>query len=223
MKNILYTGTNPEKYEVLGNVIHHPMIAISAAAMDKKDIENIKAHLAVYDMLLFTSRFGVQYFFALLEKENISLDQFANKEMVVIGHETAAALKKAGLKPDLEALDESSLGLLTAMKEKYGLKDKSILFPRSSMPNPFLEDELTRLGSLVQAVTVYKNTKPAKRDLPKETIDKVIFTSPSTVRNFLDDYGDIPDDWLIYSRGRLTSRILQKAGYSCVNVNVLFK
>jgi uroporphyrinogen-III synthase len=72
---------------------------------------------------------------------------------------------------------------------------------------------LNALGALVSEITIYENTKPAKRDLPSVPIDGVIFTSPSTVRNFLTDYGTIPSSWQIMAKGPVTLKTLQEAGY----------
>jgi uroporphyrinogen III methyltransferase/synthase len=93
------------------------------------------------------------------------------------------------------------------------VRGKKILFPRSSLPNPYLKGELTKQGAQVDPLTVYRNVKPQKRDLPKVPISKILFTSPSTVRNFVEDYGRIPDQWKILSKGPLTSRSLREAGY----------
>jgi uroporphyrinogen-III synthase len=68
-------------------------------------------------------------------------------------------------------------------------------------------------GALVTEMTIYENTKPAKRDLPSVNIEGVIFTSPSTVRNFLADYGTIPPSWQIMAKGPVTLKTLQNAGY----------
>ena len=57
------------------------------------------------------------------------------------------------------------------------------------------------------------NIKPKKRKLPQNGIQSIIFTSPSTVRNFLDDHSSIPAHWRILSKGPLTSQALKKAGY----------
>jgi len=73
---------------------------------------------------------------------------------------------------------------------------------------------LIALGAHVNEITIYENTKPSKRDLPTGSIDGVIFTSPSTVRNFLADYGTIPDTWQIMAKGPVTLKTLEEAGYN---------
>ena len=102
------------------------------------------------------------------------------------------------------------------MTENLELRGRKILFPRSALPNPYLKQKLTGQGARVDELTVYDNTPPAKRPLPvpEATIDQVVFTSPSTARNFLAAYGTIPRYWKISSRGAVTSAFLREAGYA---------
>ena len=99
------------------------------------------------------------------------------------------------------------------MLQHLDLKGKRILFPRSSLPNPFLKEALIGHGALVTEITIYENTKPARKDLPSIPIEGVIFTSPSTVNNFLADYGKIPEFWQIMAKGPVTLKTLQEAGF----------
>ncbi len=254
---ILYTGTNPERFKSLGHFIHFPMIEISAARPEDDRTKTLLTNLAIYDIILFTSRFAVKYFFELLEeqtegsaptfsategryaeptvaaqqvgaptkpkvprsesvgtKQNYALAGLREKTFVAIGRETAQALAGHGIHPALTAMTETSQGLFQEMSKRFELRGKKILFPRSSLPNPYLKEKLTQEGSRVDELTVYINTKPAKRPLPKEDIVRILFTSPSTVRNFLEDYGAIPQEWRILSRGPKTSEYLRQAGYS---------
>lgn len=166
-----------------------------------------------YDMILLTSRFAVKYFFQALKEQNYDFAGLKQKDFLVIGKDTARALSQYQFEPTLIARTETSEGLLKAITEKFNVKGKKILFPRSSLPNPTLKDELTKLGARVEQLTVYQNTKLPKRDLPVNGIDKILFTSPSTVRNFLQDYNKIPAHWKVLSKGPVTRQSLKEAGY----------
>jgi len=211
--SILFTGTNPAQYQMLGDIVHHPMIRISKVKEIAGQIKNVINHLDEFDFILLTSRFAVKFFFDLLDEQNFMFSKFQSKKFVVIGKETARELQSYGIKPVLISELESSEGLLEEMIAKFDLKDKRILFPRSSLANPYLKNELHKLGVQVIEVTVYLNTKPKKKELPPCAIDQVLFTSPSTVKNFLKDYGNIPTHWRILSRGPLTLQTLDEAGY----------
>lgn len=212
-KNILYTGTNPEKYKRLGAIIHLPMIKIRKAKLGAEKQQKLFHELAFSDVILLTSRFGVHYFFKLLQKKKYNITLLKSKQWIVIGAETAAALHQHGIEPAFVANEESSEGLVKELKERFPLRDKKILFPRSSLPNPYLKEKLTALGNRVEEVTVYENVKPPKRKLPEDGITQVIFTSPSTVRNFLKDYKRIPSHWKVLSKGTFTQRTLSEFGY----------
>ena len=132
---------------------------------------------------------------------------------ITIGMDTAESLNLYGIAPNVISSIETSEGLLARIQERYPVKGKNILFPRSDLPNPTLKRGLMRLGAQVSELTVYENRKPAKRELPKEGIGCVLFTSPSTVKNFLADYGTIPPSWQILSKGPHTQAALKDFGY----------
>ncbi len=211
-KTILYLGTYPEKYVSLGRIIHFPMITISAAKVKtpRLFIEQVKAA----DIILLTSRCGVKYFFEFLAGKKFLLDNLRGKDFVVIGADTEKQLNLYGFCARLVAQDETSVGLFAQMKSALKLKGKRIVFPRSSLSNPYLQESLTKAGAKIREVVVYENTKPPRRELPTEKIDQVFFTSPSTVQNFLKDYGGIPQEWTILAKGRRTQQALQQAGYA---------
>ena len=212
-ENILYLGTNPKQYRHSGNIIHLPMIEITAKKMSKQTIRRMLANLDKYHLILLTSRFGVRYFFDILKEEKYPIAQLRKIDFAVIGAATARKLREFHIEPNVIACSETSQGLLEVLTQKYNLKRMNILFPRSALTNPFLKKELTKRGAKVKEWAVYENTKPAKRNLPRIPIHKIIFTSPSTVKNFLKDYGTIPTSWKILCKGPVTGGALRKAGY----------
>lgn len=212
-KGTLYVGTNPGKYENFGRLVHLPMIEITPVFPAKEEIKILTDDLKNYDIIILTSRFAVSCFMKILASARYPLSDLSSVDIAVVGRDTAQALKTFGLKPKVISAPETSEGLLGALLKEYTLKGKRILFPRSALPNPFLKDELIKRGAYVKELTVYENTKPAKRDISFENIKQVIFTSPSTVENFLADYGMIPEGWHILSRGPHTQKALEKAGY----------
>jgi len=211
---ILYTGTDPEKFAKMGKMIAFPTIQIVPAQIPETQIKTLLADLPGYDIILFTSRFAVKYFCELLQRNAYPITNLNSKNVVAIGKETAQKLKKHGIASTLVAEIETSQGLFTAMAAKLDLQGKKILFPRSSLQNPYLKKRLVEKGSRVDELTIYQNIKPVKRPLPQNGIDKILFTSPSTVRNFLEDHGTIPKNWHIISRGPLTSACLREMGYT---------
>ncbi|MBF0503883.1 MAG: hydroxymethylbilane synthase [Candidatus Omnitrophica bacterium] len=208
----LHCGTHPENYIRLGKIIHWPMIDIKAVAFNKASQKQILQAFESSDIIMCTSTFAVDHFVKTLL--SIAPDvNFIEKTFAVVGQHTHMALQKYNIKAAIVAQDETARGLLKTMTQQINVKGKRILFPRSSLPNPFLKDVLTLMGAHVTEITIYNNTKPAKRDLPSLSIAGVIFTSPSTVKNFLTDYATIPAHWQIIARGPVTLKTLQEAGY----------
>lgn len=213
-KTVLYTGTNPQKYLALGHVIHLPMIEIKQRDLPLEDQKRLIAALDECQKIILTSRFAVKHYFNWLQRLSIDLEEsLRDKEFFVIGKTTADELKHFGFTPVFIPDDETSQGLFSLMKEKTSIAGEKFLFPRSNLTNLYLKERLIKDGAEVVEIAIYENAKPRKRILPEENIDKVIFTSPSTVRNFLDDYQTIPNSWKILSKGILTKKELEEAGY----------
>ncbi len=211
-KTLLHCGTNPEIYSHLGKIIHWPMIDIRPVSINEPSLKQILQALGSTDIIIFTSRHAVLYFFKMLLSVK-PLWSLEAKTFAVVGEQTQRELQKFDIQAAIAAKEETAQGLLKAISEHINVQGKRILFPRSSIPNPFLKDALTAHGAIVTEVTVYENTKPARRNLPSLDIDGVIFTSPSTVRNFLTDYDTIPGTWQIMAKGPVTLRILKEKGY----------
>ncbi|MCB9746923.1 MAG: uroporphyrinogen-III C-methyltransferase [Candidatus Omnitrophica bacterium] len=207
---ILYTGTNPEQYQYLGKVIHFPMIQIQGIQFSEEEQQKWIKTLHHFQLILLTSRFAVKYFMNLIGND---LNILKPLKFACIGRETALTLRKFSITPECTAKEEYSEGFLKELDRQFSLSGMRILFPRSSLPNPFLKEELEKKGAQVELLAVYKNEKIEKRDLPKVAIDNIVFTSPSTVKNFLDDYKSIPREWKVWSKGPVTSQYLKEVGY----------
>jgi uroporphyrinogen III methyltransferase/synthase len=180
-RKILVTGTNPEKYEKLGDVVHQPMI-------DLKPVEFQKKNLSDYDWVIFTSGFGVKFFLKGHDGFEKNRESF---QICAIGKSTSKALEEHGVSADLVPEEYSSKSIVDAFK-KIDLKRKSMLIPRSSLSSDYLPDELKKMGAIVDAVTVYENVMPGITKIDLSDIDEIVFTSPSTVRNFYSVYGGVP-------------------------------
>ena len=189
------------------------MIEIAPADIKPASAHKILKKLNKFDLIILTSRYAVKHFFEWSQHEKISLEKLTSVDFACIGEETAEYLRHFGFGAKIVSDVETSEGLLERLEKEISLKNKKILFPRSSLPNPFLKEELQKRGAAVTELTIYQNTAPAKRELPKENIDKIVFTSPSTVENFLRNYGKIPGRWQILSKGPRTSQALKEAGY----------
>lgn len=214
LKTMLFLGTHPQEYHSLGRLIHWPMIKILPVEFTAVQKEKFLRVLRSAEMVLFTSEYGVDYFFGLLKKLDRRFDLIKSKSFAVIGAHTAQALLDQGFHPKFIASEETSEGMFKELERRLNLKGLKMVFPRSSLPNPYLKEALIKAGASVCEIAVYKNVKPPKRELPHEEIHSIIFTSPSTVTNFLNDYGSIPATWSILCKGIVSRRMLAKYGYT---------
>jgi uroporphyrinogen III methyltransferase/synthase len=200
-RKILVTGTNPEKYRDRGKIVHHPMIGLKAAAFPSVDI-------ACYDWLIFTSRFGVRCFLKRLSR--VSSQHFRSLRVCVIGKATAKALEEFGVKACVVPQKESSKGIVEAMR-KFKLRGKRILIPRSNLSIDYLPGELKKMGASVDTIVVYRNVRPKTKKIDLSQIDEIVFTSPSTVRNFISVYKKVPKRIKVSFIGGVTANEFSKS------------
>lgn len=215
-KKLLHCGTHPDLYKHLGKIVHWPMIDIKPVTMTAAQLKNLNDAFDAADIVVLTSWYAAEHFFGtnVIARSPGGTTKQSLKIFAVIGQRTAKALTKRGIHPDIIAQEETAQGLFKAISQSLEIKGKRILLPRSSLPNPYLKEALTEKGAMVTEITIYENTKPPKRDLPSANIEGIIFTSPSTVNNFLTDYGRIPASWAIMAKGPVTLATLQQAGYT---------
>ncbi|MCK4422600.1 MAG: uroporphyrinogen-III C-methyltransferase [Candidatus Omnitrophica bacterium] len=229
-KKILFTGTNPHRFKELGELIHQPMIKVIPLD-DYSRVEKTIEKLDKYHWIIFTSQYGVKYFFDILNSVgNYRMKQYpdgktflttamkkidiSHIKICVIGQTTAAKLKEYGIKADCVSQKETSRGIIETLK-KFDLKGKNVLIPRSNLSNNYLPNALRRKGASVKAIIAYKNIRPSgfkKTDMSK--IDEVIFTSPSAIKNFMDAYKTIPKRIKIKCIGGVTLAKLKTYGFS---------
>ena len=218
--------------ESLGaQVIQAPMIATvepeSWMALDEA-IEKFDH----YDSLIFTSTNGVMFFFQRLQqKYPKTMTQIKEIFICAIGNATAKALADEGYNANLIASDAKAEGLLQAIIEQAGgkenLRGRRFLLPRARIAREILPQELRKLGAIVDAVETYQTIRPPTDDsafirlLEKKAIDVVIFTSSSSVQNFVATIGEervakLLHDTIIACIGPITAATARE--YNLINI-----
>jgi len=202
-KRILFTGLSQERFFLKENYFHIPLIKIEPLE-DYEELDSFLGKIGEFDWIVFTSRYGVEYFFKRLNHLGFDSRLLKDIKIAVIGNSTKTRLLDFGVIADLMPVKESSEGLLEAFK-KENLKDKKIFLPRSDIADKGLTAGLELLGARVTSCVSYKNRMP--EDLPDLNLsffDEIMFTSPSTVRNFRKRYGKIPEEIKIRCIGEVT-------------------
>ncbi|OIP82934.1 MAG: hypothetical protein AUK44_06700 [Porphyromonadaceae bacterium CG2_30_38_12] len=203
--NYLVTGTQKEHYEQLGTVIHQPLIQIEAI-WPNTPLEIEINRLANYHWLFFTSRYTVDFFFEALEKFDKDARHLAGLKIASVGRITSLALKSHGIIPEIQASEESSIGLLKDF-ETNNIPVGKVLIPRSDIGLPVLPEGLKKIGWDVATVSVYNNTYPKNLEpLDLSDITNIVFSSPSCVTNFLRLYGKFPENKNYIFRGKETEK-----------------
>jgi uroporphyrinogen-III synthase len=147
-----------------------------------------------YQWIAFTSVNAVRAVREKLEEYGLDARAFAGVKVAAVGEQTAAALGRFGIKPDLVPEGEqSSEGLAAAWPPYDDVLDpiNRVLLPRADIATEALVARLTELGWEAEDVTAYRTVRAAPPPAPiREAIkgggfDAVLFTSSSTVRNLI--------------------------------------
>ncbi len=204
-RRVLFTGLSEERFFLEDSFYHLPLIKIipldDYTVFDGylRDIEN-------FDWIVFTSRYGVEYFFKRLEAVRKDARDLKGVEIAVIGMSTARRLKNFGVSADLIPREESSEGLIKKLS-RTGLDGKKVFMPRSDLSDKGLEKALRKMGAEVTACVAYRNVAADwLPDLDMGSFDEIMFTSPSTVRSFKARYKTLPDNVKVKCIGEVTLR-----------------
>lgn len=185
IRRTLYTGLvcpNPD-------YIHTPLIEI-------KPIDYAVPSPESYDYLLFTSRHAVKHW----------KGSFAGR-IISIGPSTTQALKTMGAENVEQAEIDDSYGVIKYFSR---LPTGRVLIPRSNLALDIIPKGIRALGFEVETITVYRNVYSRYvRHVNLTNIQRVVFTSPSTIDNFITTYGDLPSHIEYVTRGRITAQHLK--------------
>jgi uroporphyrinogen III methyltransferase/synthase len=157
-------------------------------------IDHAIRNLGSYDWIIFTSVQGVESFMsrmAVLQTDPAVLDSV---RVAAIGSATSAALEHLGRSPDYVPDEFLSERIARGLGDLQG---KRILLPRADIASKKLPLLLRDKGATVVEVTAYRTTSPDELNSEKlkmafkAGVDIVTFTSPSTVYNFVQAFGDV--------------------------------
>ncbi len=159
---------------------------------------NVVIDTSDVDWIIFTSRYGVRFFSGSTE----------GKRIASVGPVTTSELRLRGIDPEFESSTESAEGILAFFGN---LPSQRILLPRSDKGLKALSDGLQVQGHVVKDIPVYTNRpNPDAQPIDLNKVDKVVFTSPSTVEAFKQLYGDnIPKHLLLIAKGDTTYETIQ--------------
>lgn len=211
-------GALVQRLKDLGaHAVSVPTIAFS----DPDDFEPwIRAvdSLASFDWILLTSPNGVDFFLKRLCDSGLDLRALGGAKLACIGPGTAKALNRHGLKADLLPEEFVAEGLVAALQTRIGdLRGKRFLLPRAQVARTVLPDALTVAGAEVLVAPVYKTVAPDLTHLP-EGPAHVLFTSSSTVTNWVEAADGTSAPRACYCIGPITARTAREHGLEVLGV-----
>jgi uroporphyrinogen III methyltransferase/synthase len=165
---------------------------------DKRPLDAALASLKEYAWIIFTSAYGVSFFMQRWNRGENPVDTASMPKICAVGPATARAIKEYGF--DVELIPEKFVaeGVVAAMERYHGglqnLAGRRILLPRAKEARDVLPDALAAAGARVDIIPCYETVKaqPGEesiRQLYASKPDLVVFTSSSTIRNFVEILG----------------------------------
>ena len=164
--------------------------AIEIAYRNPPGLDEALRGLARFDWLVLTSANAVRALAARFDA--LELDPEAALDGVaigVVGAATGTALAQLGGRPEVVAQPAHAEELAERLAAA-GVDGALVLFPASRIARPELAQRLRVAGAGVVQLSVYDTVAPRNLTVPDVSrIDVATFTSPSTVRNFIDAAG----------------------------------
>ena len=146
--------------------------------------------LHTYHWLIFTSVNGVQYFFSLVKKLNISKEALFHLKIAVVGTKTEKALKQHGFQAEVIPETFVAEDLSSELMQRIKISER-VLFPKGNLARNVISSSLREQKIDVTEFIVYENVmetdqkEKLKQLILDNEIDIVTFTSSSTVTNFM--------------------------------------
>ena len=193
------------------NVISRPTIEIALPDDQGASLSNAIQSLSDYEWVILTSSNGVTEFVKAVNK--IGTKEFP--KIAVIGSSTERALNNFGIRVSLRPNNQIAEGLLEVFPSPE--VNNKVLLPVATNSRELLPRVLKEKGWNVDLVHSYKTIKPKHfqpYDNNKHNADYIVFTSPSTVVNFIEMYGQENLPKKLISIGPVTSEMIRKRNLS---------
>jgi uroporphyrinogen III methyltransferase/synthase len=223
-KRIVVTRTRKQasvlssKLRALGaHVIELPTIRIEPPS-DLREFAELVQDAHVYDWIVFTSANGVEAFFNIFFKLYDDAREIGGARIAAIGPATAQRVKDFHLHVDLQPQEFVAEQVVREFKKQQSVENLKILLVRAEKARDVLPKGLAALGAIVDEAFAYRtvpetrDTTGARRQIAKDGGDLIIFTSSSTVENFLALKLPWPKGMQAASIGPITSKTARDNG-----------
>lgn len=214
MKTTLYLGTDPTQFEAkgqaAGHLIHYPVIKIIPRPIEHPEIKQAFDDIKEYTHLIFTSKNAVKVFCSHLASLKVSIEVLKKKTVIAIGQVTASYLAANGLPPDHVSAEETQEGVVHLLS-LLDLDDAYFFMPRSSQSRPVLAHFFSQREIRFQACDLYDTVSQVIEPKPDlDQVDEIVFTSPTTVKAFVEIFGGLPKGKKCLAMGPITEQSLRE-------------
>ncbi len=168
-------------------VLEIPLIRI--VPLRTRAISDAARRAEAWDWIVFASGEGVDHFLDAVLAARGDLRALGNAKFAAVGAATAARLAARGLRAEITAREGAAKALARVLRARGGWRGKRILLPGSAIGGRLLEKTLRVAGARARFLPVYDTRRPRWTweisALERASSDIVVFTSASTVRNFV--------------------------------------
>ena len=230
IKPTLYTGTLPDIEKRNADYTYTPLIEINNSSIfslkdalyDEENYEYYKGKGLAWDdddekkpkYVVFTSQHSIS---STIECIPELLEEQENYIFISIGDTTTEALHNAGIKDVIQVEEDNRFGIIKWFekeKKKYdeaNARYEDIIYPHSSLSPEDIPLALQELGFSVKSFVAYKNVMPEHPRLVNlNHFKRIVFPSPSTIDNFIELYGKLPENTEFITRGPITQQHLEE-------------
>lgn len=183
-------------------------------------LDGALAGIHTYNWVIFTSANGVRFFFERMAALGGDIRNLKGVRICTIGPATQHAVEARGIRVDVVPGKYISEGIVEALS-KENMKGAKVLVPRAEIARDVIPAGLVKQGAAVDVVPAYRTVNSGRRAaellryMDDGRVDVITFTSPSTVKNFMEIMGDdfvLPEHVKIACIGPVTQEEAVRAG-----------
>lgn len=208
-KRILYLGLDPTHYSCKGQLTHWPIIQIIPKPLSEPIVYQALRNFQQYSHIILTSKSTVAILRDYLLQMEIDLQLWAQKLTIAVGRVTAQHLQDCGITPIKVAQEETAEGLIHELRQ-LPLKEAHVFWPHSAQARSVIKDFLVTQKICHTTCVLYDSQPQFPQPLPAlGDFDEIVFTSPSTVKAFLQIFGQFPPHAQLIAIGPVTAHFLE--------------
>ncbi|MDF2558003.1 MAG: uroporphyrinogen-III synthase [Bacillales bacterium] len=227
-KTVLITREKSQARDLSETISNHGGVPIEVPLLSfqlpsgqvKTDTVQKIERVNAFDWVVFTSKNGVDFFFKFLQE--LKIDLSPNVKIAVIGKKTLQVIENYGYKPAFVPPSYVAEAFLPSFLEILE-SGELVLICKGNLARDYIAKGLREKGFEVEQAIVYDNVQPEGTDALlvrafRETkVDIVLFTSPSTINNFMDaihknHLEEFVQESVIVSIGPVTTKRIEELG-----------